>query len=225
MVLGGRPPGRVGRRRDFSTPPPHRSASRTPISGRARRFVASRTASVAACVRSDDGRPSRHDRRARRRRRRAPGDVESEILALGGRRGRYLLEQPHGGGRRVHPRSRHARRCASSDPCATPCPDAPSVRELTGLVQYQLGHYRAAAKELEAFVELTDSVEQHPVLMDCYRGAEALAKRRRDVAGARGRITRSELVTEGRIVVAGALADRGRHRRGDRAAAHAGRRR
>ena len=48
-------------------------------------------------------------------------------------------------------------------------PDAAPVRELTGLAEYRVGNYRAAAKELEAFVELTDSAEQHAVLMDCYR--------------------------------------------------------
>jgi tetratricopeptide (TPR) repeat protein len=89
-------------------------------------------------------------------------------------------------------------------------PDAPSVRELTGLAQYRIGNYRAAATELEAFVELTDSVEQHPVMMDCYR-----AQRRwrrvdelwQELAAASPSV---ELMTEGRIVAAGALADQGR---------------
>jgi tetratricopeptide (TPR) repeat protein len=89
-------------------------------------------------------------------------------------------------------------------------PDAPSVRELAGLVQYRLGHYRAAAKELEAFVDLTDSVEQHPVLMDCARAQ----KRWRRVDDLWEELAAAspdpELVTEGRIVAAGALADRGR---------------
>jgi tetratricopeptide (TPR) repeat protein len=87
-------------------------------------------------------------------------------------------------------------------------PDASSVRELTGLAQYRIGNYRAAAAELEAFVELTDSVEQHPVLMDCYR-----AQRRwrrvdelwEELAAAS---PSAELMTEGRIVAAGSLADR-----------------
>ena len=47
--------------------------------------------------------------------------------------------------------------------------DSPSVRELTGLCQYRIGNYAAAAKELEAYADLSDSVDQHPVLMDCYR--------------------------------------------------------
>ena len=65
-------------------------------------------------------------------------------------------------------------------------------------------------EELDAFVELTDSVEQHPVLMDC---ARALGKPRRvdelweELAAAS---PPGALVTEGRIVLAGTRADQGR---------------
>ncbi len=89
-------------------------------------------------------------------------------------------------------------------------PDASAVRELLGLCQYRLGQYQAATKELEAFVGLTNSVEQHPVLMDC---ARALGKHRRveelweELAAAS---PSGALVTEGRIVLAGARADQGR---------------
>src|SRR5207248_3845808 len=89
-------------------------------------------------------------------------------------------------------------------------PDASAVRELLGLCQYRLGQYQAATKELEAFVELTNSVEQHPVLMDC---ARALGKHRRVEELWEELATASPsgaLVTEGRIVLAGARADQGR---------------
>jgi hypothetical protein len=89
-------------------------------------------------------------------------------------------------------------------------PDASAVRELLGLCQYRLGQYAAATKELEAFVELTNSVEQHPVLMDC---ARALGKHRRVAELWEELATASPsgaLVTEGRIVLAGSLADQGR---------------
>jgi tetratricopeptide (TPR) repeat protein len=84
------------------------------------------------------------------------------------------------------------------------------VRELLGLVQYRLGNYPAATKELLAFADLTGSVEQHPVLMDCFR-----AQRRYDrVETLWEELAQSSpsggLVTEGRIVLAGALADDGR---------------
>jgi len=91
-------------------------------------------------------------------------------------------------------------------------PEASAVRELLGLCHYRAGQYTAAAKELEAFIELTDSVEQHPVLMDCMRALGKYGKVEslwEDLAAAS---PSSALVTEGRIVLAGSLADRGRLR-------------
>jgi len=88
-------------------------------------------------------------------------------------------------------------------------PDSPSVRELLGLAYYRAGQYRAAAKELEAFVALSDSVEQHPVLMDAYRAQHRWAKVRQLWEELAAASPSAELVTEGRIVAAGALADRG----------------
>ena len=85
------------------------------------------------------------------------------------------------------------------------------MRELLGLSQYRLGQYAAATKELEAFVELTNSVEQHPVLMDCCArpsgstGGSTSSGRSWPAASPTG-----ALVTEGRIVLAGARADQGR---------------
>ena len=88
-------------------------------------------------------------------------------------------------------------------------PDAASVRELLGLSLYRLGRWKAAEKELEAFVDLTDSVEQHPVLMDCARAQGHHADVARLWAELGAASPSSELVTEGRIVMAGDLADQG----------------
>jgi tetratricopeptide (TPR) repeat protein len=93
---------------------------------------------------------------------------------------------------------------------AQQAPSVPAVRELHGLTLYRLGRWREAARELEAFRQLTGSVEQHPVLADAYR---ALG-RYHEVEALWGELAESspsaELVAEGRIVGAGALADRGR---------------
>jgi tetratricopeptide (TPR) repeat protein len=89
-------------------------------------------------------------------------------------------------------------------------PDSADLRELLGLTYYRLGKWTAAQKELEAFVGLTDSTEQHPVLMDCaralrrFRRVETLWEELRAVSPG------AEIVTEGRIVSAGALADQGK---------------
>src|SRR4029079_19087513 len=67
-------------------------------------------------------------------------------------------------------------------PLRAALPDAPSARELLGLAKYRIGNSGAAAKELEAFVNLTDSVEQHPVLMDAMR-AQRRWRRGADLGG------------------------------------------
>ena len=91
-------------------------------------------------------------------------------------------------------------------------PDASAVRELLGLCQYRLGQYQAATKELEAFAELTNSVEQHPVLMDCARAQRKWAQVNRLWDELAAASPSAALVAEGRIVMAGSLADRGRLR-------------
>lgn len=94
-------------------------------------------------------------------------------------------------------------------PLAEQAPGATSVRELLGLTYYRLGRWAEAVKELEAFRAQSQSTEQHPVLADSYRAlkrypvvAELWEELRDASPGA-------DLVTEGRIVAAGALADRG----------------
>ena len=88
--------------------------------------------------------------------------------------------------------------------------DVPEVIELYGLTLYRLGRWRGCIAQLERWSELTGSSDQLPVLADCHRAM-----------GHRGRVaeiwdelrqTSAEpaVLTEGRIVAAGALADDGR---------------
>ena len=95
-------------------------------------------------------------------------------------------------------------------PIARELPTAPVIRELYGLTLYRLGRWKDAIAELEAFVELTGgSTEQHPVLADCHRAlghwdrVQALWDELKEAS------PNPWLVAEGRIVMAGALADRG----------------
>jgi tetratricopeptide (TPR) repeat protein len=155
------------------------------------------------------GRRHTTDTPTRRRTKPLPADVESEIRRLGGRRAEYYLA------RFVEARDEYAsgrERAALRilRPLRDVLPDAPSVRELTGLSEYAIGNYRAAAKELEAFVELTDSAEDHHVLMDCYRAQKRWKRVDELWAELAASSPSAELVTEGRIVLAGSLADRGR---------------
>jgi len=85
----------------------------------------------------------------------------------------------------------------------------PSARELNGLTLYRLGRWKAAAAELEAHRTLTGSAEHLPVLADCYRAL----RRHRQVAvlweDLKQASPSAAIVAEGRIVMAGSMADRG----------------
>jgi tetratricopeptide (TPR) repeat protein len=155
--------------------------------------------------------PDKARTRAVPRRRRRATEAADELARLAGRNARSAQDQlARAAEAFAAGRERDAARLLR--PLRDAYPDAAAVRELLGLVHYRLGHYPAATKELGAFVELTGSVEQHPVLMDSWR-----AQRRYDkVEELWQELAQSSpsgaLVTEGRIVLAGAEADRGRLR-------------
>ena len=93
-------------------------------------------------------------------------------------------------------------------PIAKEVPDLPEVRELHGLTLYRLGKFKEAARELDAFVALSNgSTEQHPVLADCRRALKQYKEVDRLWEELRESSPSGALVSEGRIVAAGALAD------------------
>jgi tetratricopeptide (TPR) repeat protein len=148
-------------------------------------------------------------RGGQRPRRTAPADVASDIGTKVPRAQAAKVEQHLMEAAKTFERERYKDADRQLKQLADQAPDVPAVRELYGLNLYRLGRWKDAAKQLEAFRQLTGSVEQHPVLADSYRAlgrhakAEALwdELRRADAPG--------ELVTEGRIVAGGSLADRG----------------
>jgi len=94
-------------------------------------------------------------------------------------------------------------------PVAKEAPDVAEVRELLGLIRYRQSRWRPAIRELEAYGELSGAVDQNAVLADCYR---ALGQHTRVVdlwEELRAASPGPEVVTEGRIVAAGSLADQG----------------
>lgn len=96
-------------------------------------------------------------------------------------------------------------------PIVEEAPGSATARELLGLTQYRLGNWSDAAKQLEAFREASAlSVDQHPVLADCYRALKKYALVDELWSELRESSPSAELVNEGRIVVAGSLADRGK---------------
>ncbi len=162
-----------------------------------------------APARAGGGAPTRAKEGAPRKRRKGPMSVRDEILRHGGARGeRWFDAMARASEAFAEDRERDAIRILR--PVRNALPDAPSVRELLGLCLYRAGQYKAATEELERYAEITGDVDQHPVLMDCARAlgdperVDALWQELAEVSPT------AALVTEGRIVRAGSLADRGR---------------
>jgi tetratricopeptide (TPR) repeat protein len=88
-------------------------------------------------------------------------------------------------------------------------PEMAFGHEIAGLALYRTGQWRKAAAELEVARQLDRTLNHHAVLADCYR-----ALKRYDLVDQlwlelREGSPEPALMAEGRIVAAGALADRG----------------
>jgi tetratricopeptide (TPR) repeat protein len=152
-----------------------------------------------------DAAPVRH-----KRKREVPFDVSSELRQAAAPREVARIELRLADAARAYDRERYSDALPTLRELAKAAPGASSVRELLGLTYYRLGRWRDAIRELRAFVELTGSVDQHPVLADCERAlgnhsavTELFGELRQTGAG-------SDVLAEGRMVMAGSLADRGR---------------
>jgi tetratricopeptide (TPR) repeat protein len=203
----GKPDEDAGRRPRRPDGPPRGSADR------AAKRPALRTVGERAKPRTSSStrtaRPPSQAETKRRRRRTGPADVDVEIRRLAGRNGdRFLKLLMQAADAFANDRPRDALRIVR--PLREQIPDSPSVRELVGLSHYRLGNYAAAAKEIEAYAQLSGSVDQNAVLMDCYR-AQRRYKKVEQAWDELAQVSPSaEAVAEGRIVWAGSLADQGK---------------
>ena len=148
--------------------------------------------------------------RSPRRRERGPAVAVPSLSAhLGAQRARRLEERVESAARAfAADRFIDARRILK--PIVDEVPGVAELQELYGLTLYRLGKWRQAAEHLEQFSLLAHgSVEQHPVLEDCYRALGRHHKVDELWDELRRASPSAELVTEGRIVAAGSLADRG----------------
>lgn len=186
-----------------------------PVRGEARRAVARGRGSTAVPRRTGapSGRPAERGRKRPRpgthRDRHAAALVDRLSAAVGPRRAERLASRlAEAADDFANDRLDDAARILSG--IAREAPNVAEVRELLGLVRYRQGRWRPAIKELEAFRQLTGSVEQNAVLADCRRAVgqhgevNTLWEELRDVS------PDAALVTEGRIVAAGDLADQER---------------
>ncbi|CAB4364694.1 MAG: hypothetical protein F2681_17760 [Actinobacteria bacterium] len=106
-------------------------------------------------------------------------------------------------------RGRYADARRMVQPVIRDLPDMAFGHEIAGLALYRLGQWRKAAAELEVARQLDKTTNHHAVLADCYRAM----KRYRDVESLwvelRDASPAPALLSEGRIVAAGALSDQG----------------
>jgi len=92
-------------------------------------------------------------------------------------------------------------------PLVKQAPDVAAVREVAGIASYRLGNWTVGAEHLEAFVRLSGSADLHPMLADCYRAIKRYRRANEVWDQLREASPSAEVVAEGRIVAAGALAD------------------
>jgi tetratricopeptide (TPR) repeat protein len=141
-----------------------------------------------------------------------PADIANELASAAGPDWNHLRERvtermAAGIGAYERERYRDASRILKT--VVDVVPNAPSARELLALSQYHQAYWKAALPNLEAFAALTGSVDQHPVRMDCHR---ALGRPKR-VEALFDELRRGspdpEVLSEGRLVLAGTRADEG----------------
>jgi tetratricopeptide (TPR) repeat protein len=137
--------------------------------------------------------------------------VREEVLRAGGPRGARLYDQLARASDALDA-DREKEAIKLLRPLLGALPQVPTVHELMGVALYRSGRYEQAAEELEAYVAGARAVDQHPTLMDCYRAQRQWKRVDRLWAELGASPAGPEVVAEGRIVLAGSLADRGRVR-------------
>ncbi len=145
--------------------------------------------------------------------RREVGELDPEIAAqlsdaLGAQRGARLAERLAQASEALdRERFDEAKRIAVA--IAKEAPSIATAHEVAGLANYRLGRYKPAAASLEIANDLHENPETLPVLADCYRALERWSAVERVWLQIRESSPAHHILAEGRIVAAGALADRG----------------
>ncbi len=153
------------------------------------------------------------DRAAEPTARRTPRPLDPELEAefvgeLGSQRGPRLSERLAQASEALdRERFDEARRIAAS--ILKEAPSIAAVHEVLGLASYRLGRYKQAARALETAYELRPDPAMLPALADCYRAQRRWAAVDRTWKELRSVSPAQDIMAEGRIVAAGALADRG----------------
>ncbi len=105
---------------------------------------------------------------------------------------------------------RHDDAIALLDRAKEHAPRSPSVRELAGLVHYERGDWKAAARELAAYRRLSGRSDQDPIYADVLRALGRPEKALEVLQELRADEVSEDAFVEGLIVRSGALRDLGR---------------
>jgi tetratricopeptide (TPR) repeat protein len=144
-----------------------------------------------------------------RRRRALPEDVGAELRETLSPEMARRLELRIADASRAYARDRYPEALSNLRELVRTVPHVSAVRELLGLTYYRMGRWKDALRELEAFVDLTGSTEQLPVIADCERALGHHARVEAVWGELRQAGAGSDVLAEGRLVMAGSLADRG----------------
>jgi len=145
--------------------------------------------------------------------RREPKPLDPEVAAelneaLGPQRGARLTERLAQASEALdRERFQEARRIAGS--IAKEAPSVAAAHELLGLTNYRLGLYKQAVAALEAAQDLHPNPALLPVIADCQRAQGRWAAVDRVWTEIKEASPSHDVMAEGRMVAAGALADQG----------------
>ncbi len=145
--------------------------------------------------------------------RRAPKPLDPEVSAelveaLGQQRGARLSERLAQASEALdRERFEEARRIAKS--IAKEAPGVSAAHEIVGLACYRLGMYKQAVGALQAAQDLHDNPALLPVIADCQRAQGRWAAVDQVWQEIKASSPSQDIMAEGRIVAAGALADQG----------------
>jgi tetratricopeptide (TPR) repeat protein len=145
--------------------------------------------------------------------RREPKPLDPEVAAelneaLGPQRGARLTERLAQASEALdRERYQEARRIAGA--IAKEAPSVAAAHELVGLANYRLGLYKQAVAALEAAQDLHPNPALLPVIADCQRAQGRWAAVDRVWTEIKAASPSHDVMAEGRMVAAGALADQG----------------
>jgi tetratricopeptide (TPR) repeat protein len=143
--------------------------------------------------------------------RRAPKPLDPEVAAelneaLGPQRGARLTERLAQASEALdRERYQEARRIAGA--IAKEAPSVAAAHELVGLANYRLGLYKQAVAALESAQDLHSNPALLPVIADCQRAQGRWAAVDRVWSEIKAASPSHDVMAEGRMVAAGALAD------------------